>query len=168
MGIEAVTDQVHVACNHTRIEFVCRPASSRHHRWYGCLGCGLVFEVAEQGMMSPDDAAKMIPAKIDYRAQHEIVRFRAEGHDRPPALPFCAGCDAPHAGLGGHTCARFKVTVSEQTAQMLSACELGRAAELPLGEAVCLREAGFVDADMGLTMHGTFVLAQHRKARDQS
>lgn len=152
-------------CNHTRIEFICRPPSTPRHRWYGCLGCGSVFEVAEQTMVSPEDAAKVLRLKTDYRAQHEVARFRAEGIDRPAVLPFCAGCDAPHAGLGGHTCDRFKVTLSESTARMLSVCELGRAAELNVFETVSLREAGFIDGEMRLTPHGTFVLAQHRKTQ---
>lgn len=124
-----MTDSFAVACNHTRIEFICRPPSSLHHRWYGCLDCGAVFEVAEQTMISPEKAAKILPRAIDYKEQHKVASFRAEGIERPAELPFCPGCDAPHAGLGGHTCARFGTSKPVDESATESVTEMTEPAE---------------------------------------
>lgn len=61
--------------------------------------------------------------------------------------------------------AAANITVSDTTACYLVACELGRGREVPLADAVWLRNDGFINNEMGVTDLGHLVLEKYRMER---
>jgi hypothetical protein len=90
---------VNVACNHTGIRYVCTSFMTHERRWYGCVDCGMFFEVAAHTMLSPERAYEVVHYPTQDTGDHmrdftaNLPALRAARFGKIPAQTSPTGVD---------------------------------------------------------------------------